>query len=89
MTDHTNMTATTISLAKLAIALLMVLAGLLICAPDGAGGAPDPMTYQKRLFASFLFTIVMLAAVCGAMLIVTSCQESKYPNVITTMPNLK
>lgn len=30
MTDHTNMTATTISLAKLAIALLMVLAGLLI-----------------------------------------------------------
>lgn len=47
------------------------------------------MTYQKRLFASILFTIVMLAVVCGAMLIVTSCQESKYPNVITTMPNLK
>lgn len=46
------------------------------------------MTYQKRIFASFLFALVMLAAVCGTMLIVTSCQESKYPNVITTMPNL-
>ena len=47
------------------------------------------MNYQSRLFASIWFTIIMFCAVCGAMLIVTSCQESKYPNVITTMPNLK
>lgn len=47
------------------------------------------MTYQKRLFASILFTLIMFAAVCGAMMIVTSCQESRYPNILETMPNLK
>lgn len=47
------------------------------------------MTYQKRLFTSILFALLMFCAVCAAMMAVTSCQESRFPNILETMPNLK
>lgn len=47
------------------------------------------MNYQKHLFASILFTLIMFAAICGVMTFATSCQKSRYPNILETMPNLK
>lgn len=47
------------------------------------------MNYQKRLFCSIMFTLIMLSIVFGVMAFMTSLKESRYPNIIETMPNLK
>jgi hypothetical protein len=48
------------------------------------------MNYQERLFLAFVVGLLAFAIACFGGLIVTShFSKSNYPDVITTMPNLK
>lgn len=46
------------------------------------------MNYQLRLFLSLAIMFAMLAAASLCMSFVASCSDQRFPDVITTQPNL-
>lgn len=46
------------------------------------------MNYQERMVASICMAFVMLGIVFGAMMVITSCREQRFPNILETQPDL-